>query len=80
MTTKALDYPPDAIRVIFQPLSGKRVRYRIWKRDGKYYWAAAGHSGKEDTQEAAMRAAREWIEFGIHGLVSHGRTGAHAGR
>jgi hypothetical protein len=82
MTAKVLDYPPDAFKVTFKPLSGKTMRYRIWSKDGYYYWYACGHSGKEATQEAAMRAAREWINLGVSGLKSHGEIHGvfHAGR
>lgn len=75
-------YPNDAMRVTFKPLQGPVARYRIWVKTDGYYWYAKGHSGKEVSLEAAMRAAREWINLGIAGLKSHEELhGAiHAGR
>lgn len=69
------NYPPYAIKVSFKPLSGKRVTYRVWTKDGASYWAACGNSGKECNLEAAMRAAREYILMGVNGLPSHGSRG-----
>lgn len=72
MGIRPSEYPPNAMKVVFQPLSGKTVKYRVWTNDGAFYWAANGHSGKELTLELAMRAAREYILYGVNGLAGHG--------
>ena len=77
------NFPSNALVVKFKPLVGKSVRYRVWSIGGEYFWAALGFNGKEATIEAAMRAAREYILMGIHGLQSHGNfrgVGDYAGR
>jgi hypothetical protein len=67
------NHPNSAIKISFKPLNGKKVRYWIWEKGGKYYWSCLGQSGQEVDQEGAMRAAREWALFGINGLASHGQ-------
>jgi hypothetical protein len=65
------NFPAYSMKVVFKPLSGKRVKYRVWAKWNKFYWAAQGANGEEDTLEAAMRSAREWILLGVNGLKSH---------
>lgn len=72
--TKVMDYPPTAMKVTFKPLGEKQVTYRVWKKGNDCFWYANGHSGKEATVEAAMRAAREYITMGVSGLKSHGEN------
>lgn len=64
------NYPPDSRKIIFKPLTGPAVKYRIWVKDNSYYWYAKGNSGREKSLEAAMRAAREWIGLGLAGIKS----------
>jgi hypothetical protein len=66
------NFPANAMVIKFKALGGKLVRYRVWSKDKHYYWAALGNSGREETLEAAMRAAREYILMGVNGLKSHG--------
>lgn len=75
------NYPIDSRKITFKPLSGKVVKYRVWGKGNDFYWYAQGHSGKESTLEAAMRAAREWINFGLAGIKSQKSHGVfHVGR
>jgi hypothetical protein len=67
-----MDYPKSALKIKFKALGGKCHIYRIWKSDSGWCWAALGNSGAEDTMEAAMRTAREWILFGVSGLAKRG--------
>jgi hypothetical protein len=66
------NYPSNAMIIKFKPLGSKPACYRVWLSDNHYYWDACGNSGREETQEAAMRAAREYILMGVNGLKSHG--------
>lgn len=66
------NFPSNALTVKFKALGGKLVRYRVWAKDNHYYWSANGNTGREETLEAAMRAAREYILMGVNGLKSHG--------
>jgi hypothetical protein len=66
------NFPANALVIKFKPLIGRLVRYRVWIKGDKYYWAACGNSGMEVNLEAAMRAAREYILMGVNGMQSHG--------
>jgi hypothetical protein len=66
------NHPSNALRVPFKPLIGKRTIYFVWSKDNKFYWSTLGQSGTEVTLEAAMRAAREYILYGVNGMKSHG--------
>jgi hypothetical protein len=64
--------PANAMTIMFKALGGKYTRYSVWSKDGHFYWATLGNTGREDNLEAAMRAAREYILMGVNGLKSHG--------
>jgi hypothetical protein len=64
------NHPAHALKVPFQPLNGKRVKYWVWNVGNEYYWSCLGASGKEKTMEAAMRAAREYVLYGVSGMPS----------
>lgn len=59
------NYPDNAIRVKFQPLTGGNHFYYIWPEKGKWFWYCLGNAGYGDTQEQAMFAARNWIRHGV---------------
>lgn len=66
------NHPKNAIKIPFKPLGAKQAIYWVWSSGNNYYWSCQGQSGKEDNLETAMRAAREWVLYGINGLASHG--------
>lgn len=66
------NHPDNAIKVSFCPFGGHNTKYYIWQIWSWFYWEAQGTGGREANQEAAMRAAREYISLGVNGLKSHG--------
>ncbi len=66
------NYPVSSLKVTFQLIAHQVHHYRIWWKNHRWYWAALGNSGIEDTQEEAMRSAREYI-MGI-GKKPHGAS------
>jgi hypothetical protein len=66
------NYPPNAKKMVFKPIKGRSVTWRLWSREIsmgiiQWYWYALGQAGYQPTQEEAMAAARRWIKDGWAG-------------
>lgn len=61
MRLRPHDVPKFATGRTFLGRNGKKGDYWVWKSRNSYYWVALGNCGEEETEDAAMEAARRYI-------------------